>query len=113
MFGYRRAFSYQIVGERGGIWYDPTRMTVEWQVGDGPRTVRTFDEWGFDVAFATELRSFARWVLHDERPILTGEDGLRCVEIMQAAYLSVARGNEVRLPLDRTDTGPWGLGMGS
>ncbi len=110
MFSYRRSFSYQVVGEKGGVWYDPTRQTVEYQVGEGPRTVQTFDEWGFDVAYATELRSFANWVLHDEPPVLTGEDGLRCVEIMQAAYISVATCQEVRLPLGRTETGPWGLG---
>jgi predicted dehydrogenase len=110
MFGYRRAFSYQIVGEHGGVWYDPVRMTVEYQVGDSPRTVTTFDDWGFDVAYAAELRSFARWALADEPPLLTGEDGLRCVEIMQAAYLSAASGREIRLPLDRAETGPWGLG---
>jgi phthalate 4,5-cis-dihydrodiol dehydrogenase len=110
MFAYRRAFSYQIVCDRGGIWYDPTRMTVEHQVGDGPRTVKTFDEWGFDVAFAAELRSFARWVLVDEPPLLTGEDGLRCVEIMQAAYLSAAEHREISLPLARSETGPWNLG---
>jgi predicted dehydrogenase len=85
-------------------------MTVEYQIGDGPRSVTTFDEWGFDVAYAAELRSFARWVLHDEPPILTGVDGLRCVEIMQAAYLAAAVGRELPLPLDRSETGPWGLG---
>jgi predicted dehydrogenase len=108
MFAYRRAFSYQIVGDKGGIWYDPTRMTVEHQVGDGPRTVKTFDEWGFEIAYAAELRSFARWVLLDEPPVLTGVDGLRCVEIMQAAYLSAAERREISLPLSRSETGPWG-----
>ena len=63
---------------------------------------------GHDVAYDEEWSSFAAWVLRDEPPILTGEDGLRCIEIMQAAYISVATGEAVDLPLATDDTRPWG-----
>lgn len=109
-FGYRRAFGIQIVGEHGGLWYDPTRMTVECEVEAGPRRARTFDDWGFEHAYQAELGSFGRWVLHDEPPLLTAEDGLRCVEIMQAIYIAAAEGAPVRLPLAPDERGPWQLG---
>jgi len=107
---YFRAFSYHFVCERGGIWYDAARLTVEHRVGEGATVVKTFDDFGYDVAFPAELGSFAAWVLHDTPPVLTAEDGLRCVEIMQAAYISAAQGREVHLPLDRDERGPWNLG---
>jgi myo-inositol 2-dehydrogenase/D-chiro-inositol 1-dehydrogenase/scyllo-inositol 2-dehydrogenase (NAD+) len=110
LLSYHRAFSYQFACERGGLRYDPARLTVEHQVGEEPRTVRTFDDFGYDIAFPAELRSFTAWVLHDEPPLLTAEDGLRAVEIMQAAYISAAEGKLVRLPLDRFERRPWNLG---
>ena len=69
---------------------------------DGPAEVFEFDnEAGFVEAYTREFSSFADWVLKGTEPVLTGWDGLRCVEIMEAAYLSAYRGREVQLPLPR------------
>ena len=46
-----------------------------------------------------ELRNFINWVAGDAEPILTGWDGLRAVEIIDAAYRSVAEKRAIDLPL--------------
>jgi len=97
---FRQAFNVQIVLERGGIFYDPHEFAVHIQRSGGAIESFTFDnEAGFVEAYETELRSFAGWVLHGEAPVLTGWDGLRCVEIMEAARMSAFTGKDVLLPL--------------
>ena len=59
-----------------------------------------FDDLGFDHAFRLEVGDFVRWVQEDRTPCLTWVEGLRCVELMEAAYRSAARGGEMtELPL--------------
>ena len=103
---YRTAFGFDIVCENGGMSYDPRKVAVHHQLHDRPMQTTFFEGYGHDVAFVREWSSFAGWVLRDETPVLTGEDGLRCVEIIQAAYISVAEGARVTLPLDRNDQRP-------
>jgi hypothetical protein len=58
------------------------------------------------VAYLHERSSFAGWVLNDTPPVLTGEDGLRCVEILQAAYISAETSASVDRPLARDERRP-------
>ena len=59
-----------------------------------------FDDLGFDHAFRLEIGDFARWVREDRPPCLTWREGLRCVELMEAAYRSAAaEGEPIELPL--------------
>ena len=59
-----------------------------------------FDDLGFDHAFRQEVCDFVRWVQEDQPPCLTWEEGLRCVELMEAAYRSAkADGAPIELPL--------------
>jgi len=109
MATYRTSFSYQIACEHGGIAYDPRQVAVHSATHDGPMQTTFFEGYGFEEAFDTEWDSFAAWVLRDEPPVLTGEDGLRAVEIMQAAYMSVDEGGTpISLPLDRNERRPFG-----
>lgn len=108
MATYRTSFDYEIVCEHGGIAYDSRRVAIHHQLYEQPMQTTFFEGYGHDVAYDEEWSSFAAWVLRDEPPILTGEDGLRCIEIMQAAYVSVATGEAVDLPLATDDTRPWG-----
>jgi UDP-N-acetylglucosamine 3-dehydrogenase len=102
---FRQSFGVHIVFEHGGVLYEPPAMTVKVQGQDEPMETFSFDnEEGFRHAFTLEFSSFADWILHDAEPVLTGWDGLRCVEIMQAAELSAYSGKEVELPLPRHDT---------
>ena len=116
MAGYHTSFGFQIVGEHGGIAYDRQRRTITAQIENEDPTeiaLRPYDDHYTPnedalVAYNREWSSFADWVLHDETPVLTGEDGLRCVEILQAAYISAETGGPVDLPLDRYERRPFG-----
>ena len=103
---YRTAFGYDIVCANGGMAYDPRQVAVHHQLYGRPMQTTFLEGYGHDVAFIREWSSFAGWILHDETPVLTGEDGLRCVEIIQAAYISAVEGAAVSLPLDRNDQRP-------
>ena len=59
-----------------------------------------FDDLGFEHAYSLETSDFVRWVQEDRPPCLTWVEGLRCVELMEAAYRSAeADGRPVELPL--------------
>lgn len=54
----------------------------------------------FPCAYRKEFGDFVDWIVDDKPPCLTWEDGLRCVEMMDGAYLSADRGGElVKFPL--------------
>ena len=106
MATYRTSFDYEIVCEHGGIAYDSRRVAIHHQLHEQPMQTTYFEGYGHDVAYDLEWSSFAAWLLRDEPPVLTAEDGLRCIEIMQAAYISVATGAPVDLPLATDDTRP-------
>ena len=108
MATYRGSFSYQIVCEKGGIEYDPRQIAVNSQITGQACHRRQFDGYGHNIAYDREWSNFAAWVLRDEPPLLTGEDGLRCVEILQAAYIAAETGRSVDLPLDTAESRPFG-----
>lgn len=59
-----------------------------------------FDDLGFDHAYRLEIGDFVRWVQEERPPCLTWVEGLRCVELMEAAYRSAEQGGRVvELPL--------------
>lgn len=103
---YRTSFGFEIVCERGGMRYDPRTISVEYQASGGERHEVRFPDYGFETAYHQEFASFLGWILRDEPPVLTGLDGLRCVEILQAIELSMARGSVICLPLAPDERGP-------
>ena len=107
MASYRTSFDYEIVCEHGGISYDSRQPSVHHQIMGQPMETSFFEGYGHEIAYDLEWGNFAAWILRDEPPLLTGEDGLRCVEIMQAAYISIATGESVSLPLSSSDCRPW------
>lgn len=98
---FNHSFSLSVVCERGSIRYLPEGPAVEHGARSlhelGERQVERFatHEDNENAAYRWELGHFARVVRGIERPVLTGEDGLRCVEVMQAAYRSMATGSSV------------------
>jgi predicted dehydrogenase len=59
-----------------------------------------FEDLGFQHAYRKELSDFVRWIREDRPPSLTWREGLRCVEIMEAAHRSAdAGGTPIQLPL--------------
>ena len=104
---FRQSFGIQIVFERGGLVYDPGQVVVEAQGWNEAAERFQFDnEAGFLDAYHQELNSFASWVLNGAAPVFDAWDGLRCVEIMEAARLSAYSGIEVQLPLTK-QKGSW------
>jgi predicted dehydrogenase len=46
-----------------------------------------------------EIEHFFECVLEDKKPLVTGEDGRRSIEVMLAAELSIAEKRIVSLPI--------------
>lgn len=66
---------------------------------DAPHHER-FDDLGFGDAYTREAHDFVRWITEDRPPCLTWREGLRCVELMEAATRSAeADGEPIDLPL--------------
>jgi predicted dehydrogenase len=95
-----------IVGTLGSLRFDPGRRLIEISTWDGKREridVEPPDRQArMNIGIRAELQSFVDWVTRDAEPILTGWDGLRAVEIIDAAYLSIAEKRSIQLPLPRS-----------
>ena len=96
----------QIVGTLGSLTYDPSEKWVDVATWKGEReridVSLIGDRWArLAIGVGTELESFIDWVVHDTEPILTGWDGLWAVEIIDAAYRSIAQKRPISLPLPR------------
>jgi len=96
---FREAGGPQIVYRNGGVRFDPhmEHLDLYWQHHDDkePRLER-FDDLGFDDAYRQEFGDFVRWVSDDRyQPCLTWREGLRCVEVMEAAHRSADEGGSI------------------
>lgn len=76
-------------------------IDLQWQrLSDSSARVERYDDLGFDFAYRKEIGDFVRWVNDGTEPCLTWREGLRCVEVIEAAHLSAQRGGAVvPLPL--------------
>ena len=76
--------------------YDWARNSVRYRLLDGTEEdVPVERDLGRSVQ--GELSSFARWVLHNEAPVVTAEDGRRAVQLAEAAYQSIAERRTITL----------------
>jgi predicted dehydrogenase len=82
----------EIVGDRGILELDPFRQRFALHGEPGPAW--TF--WGSDPDRAM-LRAFVDAVREGRQPPITGLDGLRAVEVIEAAYRSAESGEPVRI----------------
>ncbi|MFC1718075.1 Gfo/Idh/MocA family oxidoreductase [Candidatus Poribacteria bacterium] len=89
----------------GSLRFDPGRKLIEVATWDGKRERIDVEpsncQTQMDIGIRAELQSFVDWITRDAEPILTGWDGLRSVEIIDAAYLSIAEKRSIQLPLPR------------
>lgn len=85
-----------ITGDGGSIHYDWGKNTVRYRkIGGEPIEVPVERDAGRSVQ--SELSSFARWVLRDEAPVVTAEDGRRAVQLAEAAYQSAKEKRTISL----------------
>lgn len=103
LWKFRESVGSRVVCRQGGMHLAPflDHIDLYWQhMSDpGPNHER-FDDLGFDHAYRTELGDFVRWIADGTPPCLSWREGLRCVEVMEAAHRSAeAMGELVRLPL--------------
>jgi len=107
-FGYpplkfRESGGPQVVYQNGGVRFVPHMeyLDLYWQHHDDEEPhFERFDDLGVDHAFRQEFGDFVRWIADGTEPCLTWREGLRCVEVMEAAHRSVDEGGSIiKLPL--------------
>lgn len=106
---YRQVCGSEVVGQKGGMRLVTSFNEAElsWQRldTDKPGLERFVepdgDPVGVHEAFRRELGDFVRWVKGEiDDPCLTWREGLRCVELIEAAHRSAENSGEwMRLPL--------------
>jgi len=101
---FREAQGPMVQCRHGGLKLVPQMETIHlyWQRLDETEThheqFSVVDD--FPPAYRREIGDFASWVTEDRKPCLTWEEGLRCVEMMEAAYRSAENGGQrVDFPL--------------
>jgi predicted dehydrogenase len=63
----------------------------------------------WNYGFPQELEHFVQCVKHDEKPLVTGEDGRAVLEAVFAAYESAGTGRKVPLPFETDADKPYKL----
>jgi predicted dehydrogenase len=100
---FRESGGPMVVCRDGGLRFVPflEHLDLYWQHRDDAEpNVERFDDLGFDHAYRKEFGDFVRWITDGTEPCLTWQEGLRCVEVMEAAHSSAEIGGAViRLPL--------------
>src|SRR5258708_40360743 len=76
--------------------FDPRTTVGEWAAAEG-------DEPGFPGFHSDQLRDFARAVLDDCEPTVTGLDAYRALEVVKGVYLSQTRRRPISLPMSAAD----------
>jgi len=95
------SFSFSVLCERGSIQYHAENRVVRHRARDGhalgQMQIEKFPshEHNENVAYRAEFSHFGRVVRGLEPLRMTGIDGLRCVEVLNAIYRSIAEGRPV------------------
>jgi len=100
---FRESAGPLVVCQNGGMRFLPFLDHIElyWQHQNDPEPhCKRFDDLGFDYAYRKEIGDFVRWITEKREPCLTWREGLRCVEVMEAAHRSAKEnGTSIQLPL--------------
>jgi predicted dehydrogenase len=86
--------SFEMVTSRGAVWVDAFRQNLTVFTHTLQRPYWAF--WGSDPNQAM-IEGFIQAIREQRPPRVSGEDGLRAVEVVEAAYQSVSSGQPVRL----------------
>jgi UDP-N-acetylglucosamine 3-dehydrogenase len=93
------SYDGKVLCEKGSIFFDNSRRLVKYRLADGEAVEIDAGEREFEPGVRKEVRQFCEAILQDEEPAIPGIEGLRNVEIAQAAVLSAEEGRVVELPL--------------
>jgi predicted dehydrogenase len=100
---FRESVGAQVICRHGGMHLDTflDHIDLFWQHhSEAARHHERFDDLGFDHAYRQEIGDFVRWITDGSQPCLTWREGLRCVEVMEAAHRSASEnGKVIQLPL--------------
>ncbi len=89
--------TFEMVTERGAILVDAFRQNLNIYRHEWGRAGWTY--WGSDANQAM-VNEFVVAIRENRQPFVTGYDGLKAIEVVEAAYTSAESGQPVRLPLD-------------
>ena len=101
---FEQAFQISVVLTSGSIHVDPgagevTHVARQGQERSGAVTLESFGSFESleEHAYREEFQAFAKRVLTGDREDPSAEDGLRCVETLEAIYTSLATGEVTRV----------------
>ena len=89
--------TFEMVTERGAVLVDAFRQNLNIYRHEWGRAGLAY--WGSDANQAM-VNEFVVAIRENRQPFVTGYDGLKAIEVVEAAYTSAERGQPVRLPLD-------------
>lgn len=100
---FRESGGPQVVCREGGMRFLPYKdhLDLYWQrIDEAAAHHERFGDLGHDHAYRLEVGDFVRWITEGREPCLTWREGLRCVEVMEAAHRSARQnGAWLNLPL--------------
>ena len=82
---------------KGSMHFDNRKSMVTYKPFDGEVVKFGKDDMKTEPGVARELRYFIESIVEDKEPAISGEEGKKVIEIVQAAYISAKEGREVRL----------------
>ena len=83
-----------VSGTRGRIYFEPRMPVLKLETEDGPRTFRFPQD---RSGIGSMVKEFQDSIREDRPPLTSGEEGLRDLQVVLAAYESAARGIAVRV----------------
>jgi predicted dehydrogenase len=86
----------EVIGERGGVHLDAFNQNLT--VSSDRAGKMQWVPWGSNMDLGL-IQNFVEMIRDGSEPFITGEDGLRALEVALAAYRSAASGQPVALPL--------------
>ncbi|RLF24743.1 MAG: hypothetical protein DRN15_02060 [Thermoprotei archaeon] len=92
--------SWGVVGEKGTVAVEGYLSGVmKIRIADGPyEQLRMEEDW--KLMYKRELEYFIKCIIEDKRPEINEVEGLRALEIAEAALRSSAEGRPIKLPLE-------------
>ncbi|MGD8240362.1 MAG: Gfo/Idh/MocA family oxidoreductase, partial [Armatimonadota bacterium] len=93
------SYDGKVLCEQGTIFFDNGKRLITYRIRDNEPVVIDVSKREFEPGVQREVREFCEAVLSDGEVTIPGVEGLRNVEIAEAAVLSAQEGRLVELPL--------------